>query len=385
MEELDKYKKKCLKYETKIKDQKIVIKALTNLINNRRISQENFDGSTDRLIEKNEYKNISISNETSNLSIKDENNMGHINDLQTLTENRKKNESTFVVNFSFLQFIQFCANSQLKPQDVKNIKNYVKNNKKGLIRYIFRNINVLTIFEVYETFWLMSHYLADSERLIIIHDIFLFTDKKYKIVPFTYAIIRNSNCFTGVFGETCKLLIGYQMIYQKNNYINEKLQNYYTQIDKDLDLKGELVDLNQYLKNLLVAFDVFENGEINKNLIKHSLCIRVLLSTMDQEYVFDHFIKNFLLIKLKEHPSMIFYFGVFTVNFLRMTGRDEKLCECIKILEEFLNCGNEEKEILAYIFVNQISFEHKRDWLKKIQEYSKLESVNMEYMEKLII
>lgn len=292
--------------------------------------------------------------------------------INELLQKPQKTESEFVVKFTFRQFLDYCVNSKLRARDVKNVSIYVKNNKKGILKLLFNEINQVKSYDALQIFWFLGHYLSVDEKLIVCHDLFLFVSHPYKIVPFVYALYRNGPRFIDIFGNTLKILLTHQLKIDQSVCTDTKVLEFYKEIFDSLKLTHSYTNILEHASSHLQQHDIVVDGKLNPILLNRALSIKLILSFLDWE-IARKFLIDKLVPALSTHPSYIFYFGVVLSNFLRQTAKHETVLSFYGYLENFLDADSVVDGAMAYMFLKQLKlgkydywYEAKKDHINKL-------------------
>lgn len=259
---------KIRKLNKKIKKKNVIIKFLMKYIekkplrhnSNKKINIKRFEIKKKENVTKNQV-----------VKVDEKPNSKSNNQFDVLKNNKNllKNE-TFKVNLSIEQYFTYISSLYI-PFFFDNQSNYkisklhsffIKNNYKGILKYLFTNINTISIECVYSLLYCIGEIESFENVLIIIHDLFLFCDDYNKIFFFSSALLRKFELINKLLPNTIRMILSYQGLIMKKECINVDLisiilskQNFYVEFDLKPALE-QIFNANEYNDEIIATLRI---------------------------------------------------------------------------------------------------------------------------------
>ncbi|KAF7684102.1 hypothetical protein TCON_0706 [Astathelohania contejeani] len=296
----------------------------------------------------------------------------------------------FKPNASVLEFMEYCTLlgspgifDSSKVSLSKNLKTYIRNNKKGILKAVMERINDYKLLDIYNILSIVSYECGYVDKLIIIHDFFIFIKKTEYIIFLVYSILRN-DCFRNdILGSTIKKMIEHQLSLEEIG--NDKLSLAINHIIDNLKLAPQKHDLEELVEDIFKEVAIFRDGEITNEAMGRALSIKLLCDYLDWDWTYNTFIVE--KSKLSNNSEFfIFILGLLGLNAWVNFGFIESVSVIFNKMEEIMksNNNNIQIRIIAYLFVKLYKPNKAEEWVIKNEESVK-EIIEIDKLKEMIV
>jgi hypothetical protein len=398
--ELEEAKKTINKLECQLREKETIIAALIHRINGCHTQVP--DVSSDEIdpMEKSKHaavgdvllkENDGASKDHMEVEMNYKDKLDEINEV-LITKRKKQVTPLFKPNMDIDDFASFCSKNNIslileqrkELRFNKTIKLYIKNNMKGILKYVFDRINDAKIYDTYSIFYCIQGELSYSVKVIILHDLFLFCADPSVILMLAFTIFQSSTFQNDLLSVCIKRLLGYQYLIEKDIYKEHPDIVKALDIIKDrMKFDSEYFDIREYCETLVVDEPIFSCGEVNEELVARGSAIKLLCNFVDWDWTYNSFIVEFLMGKLlsEEKPSYLYYIGVLTLNGMRLFGLHGSVKVLIGEIEKYLNSNAITLGIVSYLFIKQIKPLMADRWMEsRLDEVKEDININAQYL-----
>lgn len=307
--------------------------------------------------------------------------------------NKKKVTKIFRDNVFIDEFVEYCGDVFLiKSFDdfvnitlPKNLKKYLSENKQKIYKYLILNINNLSLNLICSTIILLSNEFSDYDKLIMIHDIILYTTIHSKILFIVFCLINSpdffKNCKDDILKDTLFNILCFQYIIDIDIHKSKKITNQYTLIKNKLGLDTHKV-LEDYLLNISCEIPVFNNYKFNDELYKYIYSVRVLGHFLDWDYTYNTYIIENLLKEV--NPCKIVYMGILAISSLRLFGRIESNTLIFTYVKNLIK-GYDDLSLVSYLIIKQVDENYSEKYISVYDTKIKEIGFDVEYLKKFIL
>ncbi|ADM12155.1 uncharacterized protein Eint_090250 [Encephalitozoon intestinalis ATCC 50506] len=279
----------------------------------------------------------------------------------------------------------FSLNSRVDVKMKKSFHTNVKQQIDKISRHIMVNLNTYDLNTICSTLNLISGDLEYQHKLVTAHDIILFIDDFSRIPFIISALFNNQGIRNDVLGETIKEILLHQCMVDSDIHKNHPhIVSYYNKIVSNFELHPKEKSLKDICANLVVSFDVFENGAFNPMIFPSMYSVRALCHYMDWDYAYNEFICTVLYPRLREtrDPLCAIYMSTVALNAMRVFGAIESVELVFEKLKEFMNDASD-LSITIYLFIKQIDPQRANVWYES--QVERINHVDGEYLKNLLL
>lgn len=375
-DELRKYKKKVKKLTKKLKYKNIMLNSLLSTLDRKGSKRRSGGSPCAKRIKKvgnSSEKNLDESTEPRVGEISEEKKAvpysprvqeaEEASDALFVLENNKntKVDKLFKLNFKLDDYVEYTCSlfvpyicdDKRRYKISKNHALYIKTNKRGIHKHIFKGINTREIEKTWVLLYNMGTVADYGEICTIIHDLFLFVDDFEHVFYFSYALLHDKELKSDILSRTITMLLSYQALIMKETNKNAKIV---TMIQNEVDL--------------FVKFDV---GEIynaileDDNLSEANISsIRIICSFMDWDWTFNHFVirKLYKQFGNTKNPALLGYLGAVLMLGYKNFGLHESVQSILDVFKGLLQEDANELGLIACSYVKNLDFNFASEWFK---------------------
>lgn len=290
---------------------------------------------------------------------------------------------------SFIKHARECHSFSLSSRtdvDIKgSIVTYIRENINKILRRMISNLNIYDLNVICSAFNMISGETDYQCKLVIAHDIILFTEDLSRMPFMISALFNNQDIHDDAVGKTLKKILAHQHSVDCDIYRSfPNLINCYNRIIENFEVQPNERSLESSCGELIGDFEVFEDGVFNQVVLPNMYAIRMLSHYLDWDFTYNRFIRNVLYPKLrkKDKPLYAVYILAVTFNALRVFGYIESVDLVLEMFEELM-IDSSEVSIVIYLFIKQINPGKARQWLNT---YAKdINHVDAAYIEDLLL
>lgn len=386
---ISKYKNKIKALKKKLYHKKLMINSLLDSLERKKIKRKKRTKKKVKKINDIVQKDEFVSNDTSCFAVQTDVTTQDVFDEQEtpskseeqnthfiLRNNKNENnaEQIFKPNFKFEEyttylssiFVPYIFDDQVTYNLTKVHSIYIKSNIKGIIKYVFKDINAQPIEKSWEILYNVGCVENYSVICVIIHDLFLFVDDFDRVFFLSYALLQGKKLEADILSSTIKMLLSYQALIMKKNGIYTE---YVTKIQDELFLFDSF-DISRQCNTILNDIDIYANN---------IAALRIICSFMDWDWTYNTFVCEMLFPRFTETRSQtcVCYLGAICMLGYKNFGSHESTQSILDELKKVVTGDNLHLSIIACTFVKSLDFDFVRKWIKDskkgslVRKYSK--------------
>ncbi|KAK1349914.1 hypothetical protein LUQ84_000902 [Hamiltosporidium tvaerminnensis] len=319
-----------------------------------------------------------------------------VDDILEIFCEKKASPPQIKTNMSFEEFVYVCSNLQVsepleKYKEIfipKQLIVFVENNLKGIIKYLFSNLEKLKPRDIYSVVTVLSTIKNDELKESILHDIIIFIKEPVLYLFYCYPFLLESNP-NSIFIKTIKKILSFQVAVDIKIFKSyENILKILNKISENINLKLEIFSIESYCMELVKEVPIFENGNLNNEALLIGASIKLICNFMDWDWTYNQFIVEFLYPKFikTNSPSIMYYICLITFNSYKDFGNHKSIKSIFDKIQEYISNENIELSLVAYLFIRQTDSNICKDWIETNQERLKKHiSVDIDFINKTIV